>query len=70
FAGIAAARREEGEGGGGGEGDGGPPHHAPARSSNPTQRTTGSLGYFGNLGSTFDRSQSENDEPRVLRMSF
>ena len=28
---------------------------------------TGSRGYFGYLGSVFDRSQSENVEPRVLR---
>lgn len=42
----------------------------PAASTKPTHRPTGIRGYFGNRGSVFDRSHIENDEPRVLRITF
>ncbi len=41
-----------------------------ARSSYPRHRSTGSRGYFGKLGSVFERSHIENSLPRVLRISF
>jgi len=35
----------------------------------PAQRITGNLGYFGNLGSVFESSQSTNVLPRSFEMT-